>query len=659
MDILTMETVQSENLKAWETFITRHLLLPTVQPLITESWERCWAVLDPLRKRQIRQLSSDHLLSMQVANFNLLSISRPIMEDIHQMIQGTSTAILISNSAGYLLDMIGDEKILLNLESDGIEVGALLGEMQIGTNAVALALIERIALQVVGAEHYLKQFHNYADAAAPIFDPGGNPLGILSLITDVSNYSAHSPGLVVAGARAIEGLWQTDLLLLERNTQLTSLNTILSTIDEGVLVWNSENVMIHANASALKILELRQDQLLGRPIDEHIQFPAFFMEAVKNHESLNNVETNINIDERSVTCFMSLRFVRSSKGLEDIILTLRTTQEVRQLVRRQLGVDATLTLENLIGLSPEIRRARNLARTAAAAKASVLIRGESGTGKNMLARAIHNQGPNREGPFVVFACTSIPGELILTELIGVAEGVHDGKPGGRPSKLELADGGSIFFKDVEALPLEAQSILLNVLELGIVQRIGSQHPIEVNTRIIASSADNLEKRVAEGSFRADLFYRLSPFEIHLPPLKERLEDLPSLIDNILTRLTRQDELRRSVPFETMMLLKEYEWPGNIRELEAVMERMIIQAGNSAILTPRHLPDFRSSSNAKTEGQNKPVSLREAQKEAILKAARHFKGNVTKMSAHLGVGRTTLWRRLKEFDIGLDDFRASH
>jgi transcriptional regulator with PAS, ATPase and Fis domain len=235
-----------------------------------------------------------------------------------------------------------------------------------------------------------------------------------------------------------------------------------------------------------------------------------------------------------------------------------------------------------------MQRVRRFVAAAAYVKTSILIRGEVGTGKNPIASAIHNQSLRREGPFMIFACSSVPSELVVSELSGVEKGASSSIPGGRPSKFELANHGTLYFQDVDALPLQAQGMLLNLIDLGIIQRLGSQRPIPVDVRIIASTSADIEKQISQGNFRSDLFYRLSAFEITTPPLRNRLEDLPVLVDHIIRRLSGQFDHQIEVDPGVIEVLRNYPWPGNIRELEAVLGRAAMQAGFSGVIAPKNL-----------------------------------------------------------------------
>jgi transcriptional regulator of acetoin/glycerol metabolism len=376
---------------AWETFVSQRKSHPNLHPLIAQSWERCYPILSPHHPVQLKKLSGDHLLSVQVSNFDLVSIARPIMEDIYQYIESSKSAVLLVERAGVVLDVLGDISIRENLCAIGIEPGSLLSETEMGTNAFALSVRERIPVQVIGAEHYRHQFHTLTDTAAPVFDMTGKPVGSFGLFNFARDSHPHTLGLVIAGARAIEAQSQADHLLFEQNSQLSRLNTILDTITDGIIVWNQDGVIIHANPAALELTGRRNEEFYGHKITESLAFPAFVEEAIREKQKITDVEVILTAGDRPVTCILSLLFVVNRKGYQAGIALLKQTQALRQLIQRQVGPRSGLTLDNLVGKSPQIKRAYRLAKIAASARASLMLRGEVGTGKNMLAHAVHMQ----------------------------------------------------------------------------------------------------------------------------------------------------------------------------------------------------------------------------------------------------------------------------
>ena len=649
-------------LENWRVFINTRELRPTVVPYIAASWQRCQPFLNPVDLVLPNRFSPEYLQAARASSTDLISLALPVMEDVYQFIEGSHTALLLVNSACCVLEALGDAVMLERAEKAGFTPGSFCSEQQVGTNAIALSIAERTPLQVRGAEHFLRQYHDLAVAAAPIFSMTGRLLGALGIFTDRTHYSRHMVGLAAAGANAIASQRQTDTLLAENNNQLAQLNGVLGSISEGLLVWDQDGILQHVNPAAERILNLPAQALLGRHFRNHLSFPPFLDEALHRREPLENVSGRIHIADHVVHALLNLRFIDQHHGEQSIILSMRRETELLELAaQRQSGI-VLRTLDSLEGESPATRRLRKLARLAASARASVLIRGERGTGKTLLANAIHNASPRSEEPFVTCFCASLPRELMMVELVGVEKGVSIKDPWGQPGKIELANGGSLFLQDIDALNLESQAALLNLLELGIVQRLGKSRPTPVDVRIIASTAADLEKLIEEGLFRGDLYYRLSPFEIRMLPLREREDDLPHLVEGVLSRLSIQLSRRISIHPDAMQLLRGYSWPSNINELEAVLARVASQLQGQDVILPEHLPEFiQNPYPLRFDNFSNLVvnSLDEMEREALLQAARACKGHLGKMCKALGLSRTTLWRKIKFYRIPVADYRPKY
>jgi transcriptional activator for dhaKLM operon len=624
-----------------------------VQPVIARSWKRCWAKVNPLQPARSSHLNENNLLTSQLVSFDLLSIALPILEDVQQCGEGASNAILFANPAGCVLHLSGDKDILESLESCGVVKGGFLTEELVGTNAVGLALTERMPVEVVGCEHYVQSFHQFGSAAAPIYDLTGHSLGVVATYTTRKKYHPYGLGMVMVTAKAIEGQCQSEVLMNEQNAQMAELNAVLSAISEGILVFNSDNVIMHANLPASQLLGIPVKRLLGRTINPFENIQPSVIEAVQSNTPVTDREVCINYEDRSVNVILSLRYVYNKNNLRWMIATLRPVKEIRQLVQHQMGASATLTLEDIPGSSPIIKHVRDQVKKAAPATASILISGEPGTGKNALASAIHNLSPKRDGPFVIFACGSIPNELVLTELLGYDEAFVSKPVKDRPSKFELAEGGTLFFQDVDLLTLEAQAILLNVLEMGVVQRLGSSRAIPVDCRILASTSADMKSMLSQKSFRSDLYYRLSVFSIKIPPLRERPQDIPEIIHRIINRFSYQIGYKVSMGAGVMEILNRYYWPDNVREIEAVIGKATMQVGQDGIIQIKDLPASVLTANSvihSEEGDLQLNTLEEMEKQVILRTMKQCNGNVTRVSDVLGISRTTLWRKLKTYQI---------
>jgi transcriptional activator for dhaKLM operon len=294
------------------------------------------------------------------------------------------------------------------------------------------------------------------------------------------------------------------------------------------------------------------------------------------------------------------------------------------------------------------------ARIAARGEAPVLIRGEGGVGKNHLARAIHNDSRRAHKTLLVIDCRAIPHELMASELLG-----HEKGPGGdgRPSKFELANGGTLLLDQVESLSLELQTALLRVLETGHVMRLGGTRAIPLDLRIIALTTENLEERVTEGSFVSHLYYRFGVFNIDIPPLRERAEDIPLLAERFLARLSQRDDRAYWVDGEAQKVLGRYPWPGNVREMESVLERALSHSRDGVIRLV-DMPEVVRSGRVVTAGSPQPrpvLTVADAEREAIIRAGMACHGRVGEMAQQLGIGRTTLWRKMKRLNVSAADF----
>jgi transcriptional activator for dhaKLM operon len=646
--------------EAWKHFVTTGQVSPNVDPLVGLSWQRCGPRMNPSSPPQWVYVSDDVLPLTLSQHASLRAIARPIMEDIHQLIKDTSTMLLLLDSTTCVLELLGDAVMREYAAELGTRRGVFLDEGRLGTNAFATALLESCPAQVVGHEHFLKTFHALSSAAAPIFDLDGHPMGAIGLVSMAAQYSPHSLGIAMAAAKAIENQLQADRFLAEANTRATQLNATMDAISEGVLAWTAGDVITYVNDLAGQLLGLNPTSVLGRPLAEHITLPEVLARAVARGEELNDVETSFGVNGAQRQCLVSLRAIRNPEGEPTaFIAMLRRIEQVRQLVNQLVGAQARLTLDGLVGNSPHARQVRRQALAAADAKACILVVGESGTGKNVLARAIHNSGRRASGPFLAINCRAIPRELALSEFLGYEAGTYGAASAGRPSKFELAHGGTLFLEEVESLPLDTQAALLRVIESGDVIRLGGTRVIPVDVRVIASTATNLEAQVAGGTFRSDLRFRLSSFVITLIPLRDRPEDIPLVIERLLDKLRIQVGQTLTVTPQAMVILCAYPWPGNVRELESVMERAVVLCDSQPI-SVEHLPEGIRQRRIIVPGkaQTEPVqSLLEAEKLAILHAGRSTHGNLTQAADLLGIGRTTLWRKMKGLGLTIDDFRS--
>lgn len=644
----------------WLSFVEKHQLNPDVETFVAHSWMRCYPHLNPQQPLRPSRLSPG-LLEAADSNVSIRTVGRRVMEDIYEHLEGTNSALILVNGLGYIVDILGDPNMLALAEERGLHLGAIYSEPYVGTNAFALALAEGVPVRVRGPEHFIQQFHVFSEAAAPIFDLTGRLLGAVGLVNRFEEHYPHTLSLAVGAAQIIISQRSSEQLMAEQNSQIAQMNAIMSTISEGVMVWSAEGRLVQINDAAEQVISLPRQAILGKSYRDFISLPSWLEEAIQERQPLSNVTARVRTGNRPLDLVVSLNFLQNKTGMVNTIVTLHKEVDLLQISQNRAGYHSTSLNEIILGNSVQIRRVRGLARTATAARASVLIRGERGTGKNVMATAIHNDGPRRDEPFIFFACASIPPIQMVEELLGFGEGVSEHEPWGKTGKFELAQDGTIYFQDIENLSLEAQAILLDALELGIIQHKQNHRPIAVDARVLASSSADLEKLISEGHFRPDLYYRLSTFEITLPPLRSRVEDLPALVEENLKRISGQVNESYHLTGAALAVLKDYDWPGNLRELEAVLRLAASQVKGQINIQPEHLPEFVFHPSGEEKAGlylGRVASLQEIEREAVIQSARHLRGNVSQMARALGISRTTLWRKLHQFEISVDDFRST-
>lgn len=644
--------------RLWSKYVERGELTSdekaSLDPAVWQSWQRCRPRFDAYAQPRLKRLSPASLQPVRRAHIALTTMAAPLMEDIHQFVEGSDCAIVLATSAGCVLEYVGDAAATDRLRAASLGEGSYWSEEHVGTNAVGLARILAMPVQVVGPEHYLRTYHPYATTAAPIYDVRGRMEGILAIAGPASGATSHTLGLVMTAARALSNQLHTDWYVEEANRHLSEVNTTLGAVSEGVIAWDAAGLIHHANAQAGQMLGVRTSVILGRQVNEVLAMPAPLLEASTAGRELRDVEMTFNTNGRAMSFLVSLRPVFEGDEAVSTIALFRPMEQVRKLVHAQMGTPVTLHLDDVTSQSRTMRAMLRQARVAARGQAPVLIRGEGGAGKNYLARAIHNDGPRADGPFVGVNCRAIPHELMISEFLGSTDPNNS-----RPSKFELANGGTLLLDQVENLSLEMQAALLQLIETRHVLRLGSVQPAPVDVRIIAATTADLEEQVAEGSFSSHLYYRFGVFNLTVPPLRERPEDIPLLAERTLARITADTQRATWISDEAMAVLCRYPWPGNVRELESVLERALSQCQDGTIQLA-DLPGAVREGRIVTGGSPRPqplLSLAETEREAIIRAGWACQGHVTEMADLLKIGRTTLWRKMKRYNLRPDYFKA--
>ncbi len=442
---------------------------------------------------------------------------------------------------------------------------------------------------------------------------------------------------------------------------------IINTMNDGLMVVSPDGTILMVNEAFEKIMGYQREELIGRSCallhcdtcaaarsggkdkwcdlfeqEEATRKPCMFMRKDGSYVHLLKNAALLRDEEG--------RLLGAVETLTDISELAQRDEKIQELSRL---VDTAGDFHGLVGKSPLMQQVFELTGKAAQSEAPVIIYGDSGTGKELVAHAIHTLGPRREGPFITCNCAALNEALLESELFGHVKGAFTGAYTHRLGRFEAAHRGDIFLDEIGDIPAAIQVKLLRVLETKQFERVGDHRPITTDVRIITATHRHLESLVAEGRFRGDLFFRINIIPIHLPPLRERLEDIALLVDHFLGRLRQTSgKAITGVTREAMQALLEYHWPGNVRELKGALEygAVIAEAG---FIAPEHLPPkIRGArlSPVTPEAAGPPLEVETDEKTALIAALREARGNQSRAAALLGVSRVTVWHRMKKYGI---------
>lgn len=463
-----------------------------------------------------------------------------------------------------------------------------------------------------------------------------------------------------------DGNRNTDSRLAQLERQLELYEQIFNSIHNGAIVTDAAGYVTHFNRPYGRFLGLDPADQIGRHCTEVLENTRMHIVAQTGKPEINHTHEvhgqnmvvqriPIRKDGELIAVFGQVMF----KDVSDVHKLAKEfsllESKIRYYEKELTHLRATrYTLDSIIGKSEEITALKREALKASGSRSPVLISGESGTGKELFAQAIHQASNRKLHPFVRINCAAIPKDLLESELFGYEKGAFTGaRPGGKPGKFELAHQGTIFLDEIGDLPVEMQPKLLRVLEDRAFERVGGNKVIHSDFRLITATNQPLEEMIEQGSFRKDLFYRLNVIRLHIPPLRDRREDIMVLSNHLLDQLAREADLPvPTIDAEARRALIDYHWPGNVRELSNALERSLASMEAEMIRLedlPFHI--YRESPRSTAE---KPTSIREvqhkAEKEAIIYALKASGYNKSQAARKLGIHRTLLYKKMKKYDL---------
>ena len=434
--------------------------------------------------------------------------------------------------------------------------------------------------------------------------------------------------------------------ITEQNNELKQ---ILDCLTEGIIILDREGNIKNHNMNAKRMLSAHNRNISGIHINELVE-NLDISSLKKEGEDFLYYEINLKGAKKQYALFINS--IKQDDEFFGATILIKNVDEVKKIIYMNNYGQINIGFDDIIGDADNFVKAKELARQVSTKDADVLITGESGTGKELFARAIHSTSIRCNGPFIPINCAAIPQELLESELFGYERGAFTGAgKHGKPGKFELANRGTLFLDEIGDMPFYLQAKLLRAVEERIIERVGGTNPIKVDIRIIAATNKDLQQMIKTNSFRKDLYYRLNIVPVNIPPLRNRKEDIPLLLDYYFIKYRKLFNISiEGIEENAMTSLVHYEWPGNVRELENLVQYLccVYTSGN---ITNAMLQKRIDLSDPKGGGKkaNKIIPLEQLEYNAILKAVEHFENTTEgklKAAKALGIGKSTLYRKLK-------------
>ena len=604
---------------------------------IMRSWERSRRLgLSASDKRLFAMAAPGERRMAAERGERLIRYAMPEIIRLYKAFHTQDWVLACLDVSGFVICSIGDADGPCRELESLFRNGVSLSESAIGTGAPGCVLVEQKPFIVYANEHFLDEIHGFSCAAVPLFDVNGDLVGVLNATChNGRDLSSVCEALRVA-ARAIE----TRMLLDLPEALHVSLHyhpDLLRTPLAAVLAFSKHGQLLGGNQIARKLLGHTRS---ATTFDHLFDLP--FAHAV---DQLTGRDAEPIVTDTLVGISVHLSLTHHADGVPLVAKALFS----RPASRRSSRASSTMICSD-----PSLLDAIGEAKIAFARDIPVLLTGETGTGKEVLARELHTSGPRRNGPFVPVNCASIPDGLIEAELFGYVDGAFTGaRRGGATGKFEHAHGGTLFLDEIGDMPLSLQARLLRVLQERAVMPVGGSKDRPIDISLVCATHRDIKALVAKGEFREDLYYRIDGLCITLPPLRERV-DLLELIGQIVDREVGED-LRLPLSDGALECLRSFAWPGNIRQLSVILRRAVALAAGGAQIEPRHLPD--EMRQIRSNVRHEVTSLERTERDAVFMALHQCAGNISATARRLGIGRPTLYRKMRKYNIEVQGVRT--
>jgi len=430
---------------------------------------------------------------------------------------------------------------------------------------------------------------------------------------------------------------------------------IFESISDGIFTVEKNCIITAFNTSAERLTGFNKKEAIGRYCfdifhSDICQSSCALRHTLSNGKAIYNTRAHIiNKDGRKIPITLSTTLLKDQNGVK--VGAVEFFRDLSEIENLQEEIKRIKHFGDLVSCNAQMQKIFSMLPQIAESECHVLIQGASGSGKELIAEAIHKFSPRKNKKYIRINCAALPETLLESELFGYIKGAFTDAKQTKPGLFLLAKGGTILLDEIGEMPVALQSKLLRVLNNGEFQPLGSTQTYQTDARIITSTNCNLEEKIKEGLFREDLFYRINVINIELPPLKDRIEDVPLLVDYFIDQFKKKRRKSvKGIEDKVLQILKKYDYPGNVRELENAMEHAFVMC-NDGKITVEHLP--RKIVNAVKDNKNHVLYGKhpeESEKAIIIEAIDRNKGNKSRAAEELGINRTTLWRKIKRFNI---------
>ncbi|PFV34962.1 sigma-54-dependent Fis family transcriptional regulator [Bacillus thuringiensis] len=609
-------------LHTWKKFVNEGVLDSNrINQRISESWHRCkQANVNPHMNKGQKVLSSNIFREQKKKSEIFLDIALPQIQNMRKTIDELQMMALLIDPDGYVLSLSGNKQTLKRAKHINFIEGVKWTEAAVGTNAIGTALEIEEAIMISGTEHYSVVSHSWSCAAAPIHNDDGKLIGILDFSCPIEFSHPYMLGMVTSIAHAIE----RECSIRVHQNELHLIHRFLDVIDsdEQVVICNHRDVIVSASKSVRERVtnwsRMKLEDLVHHGLETKLEIPVYSNERMIGKCMYLK-------ENKQMNTYSAFTFIKG------------------------------ITFPGVTGTSKAFQHTLEEIKLVSPTDASVYVCGETGVGKEYVARAIHENSPRKDGPFIAVNCGSLPKELMESELFGYAEGAFTGaRRQGYKGKFEQANGGTLFLDEIGEVPPEMQVALLRVLQERTITPIGSSKEVPVNIRIITATHKDLLRLVEEGKFRQDLYYRLHVYPLYVPSLLERKEDIPYFIQHFCERKNWNVVFPKNICNQFL----QHTWPGNIRELVNVLERIYILSQGREICEKQvaFLIQTMMGNQQQLELQveNKTEHTlnfrKKIQRDSMIEALQKTNGNVSLAAKLLDVPRSTFYKRMQKYKL---------